>query len=70
MSGTRWHYHFEIADLLARSDESLEQVLTGGTPAEIRTTLVLRKAAGKTYLTVGGCDNVGKDGKCCGHPIP
>jgi len=70
MAATRWHVHFEVAHLLAQTDASLATMVTGGTIAEIRTTLVLRKAAGKPYLTLGDCDNLGKDGRCCGHPIP
>lgn len=70
MAGTRWHVQFEIAYLLAQTDASLATMVAVGTVAEMRTALVLRKAAGATHLALNNCDNVGKDGRCCGHPIP
>jgi len=65
---TRYHCFFEMDYLLGQNDQQLAAMLTGGSPVEIRASLVCRKASGKAYLTVGDCDNTGPDGKCAGHP--
>lgn len=66
---TRFHCHFEIAFLLAQSDARLAEMLSGGTPGDIRSTLVHMTTEGKRFLVVGGCNNVGLDGLCAGHKI-
>lgn len=65
---TRHHRHFDLDYLLAQNDTQLAAMLSGGTPAELRTHLVCLKAAGKAVLVVGGCDNQRADGHCAGHP--
>ncbi len=65
---TRYHCHFELQFLLDQSDGRLTEILTGAPPVKIRTALICMKAAGKQFLVVGGCDNVGPDGRCGGHP--
>lgn len=66
---TRFHFHFEIAYLLAQSDARLAEMLSGGTPNGIRSTLVHMTNEGKRFLVVGGCNNVTVDGLCAGHAI-
>ncbi|MBB5546571.1 hypothetical protein A8H39_02035 [Paraburkholderia fungorum] len=65
---TIWHCHFELDYLIRQRDEQLAEMLTGGTPVEIRTQLICMRAAGKRYLAVGKCDNRDREGKCAGHP--
>lgn len=67
---TTWHCHFELDYLLAHSDTELSEILTGGTPIEMRVELLCLKATGKKYLVSGDCDNKSPDGSCAGHKKP
>ncbi len=64
------HIAYDIASLLAASDQILNESISGGTVEELREALKEMLDDGIEYLTIADCDNKRPNGSCAGHKEP